>query len=137
MKRPFGVTLMSCLVLSLIVWSTVRLIAIVRWWRILQIYSHAYVPLYVSCSALVWLAVGLVLLWGIKEKKNWILNALIGTGACYMVWYWIDRFFIQWQHENWLFALSANILLLVLGMISVTDTKTKIFLNKKREIHDR
>lgn len=137
MKRPFSVTLMSCLVLSLIVWSSVRLIAILWWWRTIQVYSHVYLPLYISGSAVVWLAVGLILLWGIFGKKAWVLNALIGTGAGYTVWYWCDRLFIQWQHANWKFALSATILLIVLVMISVTNPKSKIFFNKKRETHDR
>lgn len=136
MKRPFSVTLMSCLVLSLIGWSAVRLIAIIRWWRMLQEYSHVYFPLYILLSAIVWLIVGLILLWGIKGKKAWIQKALIGTGVGYIIWYWCDRLFIQWQHANWLFMLSATILLLVVGMISIIHPKTNIYLRKKRETHD-
>lgn len=134
MKRPFSVTILSYLVLSLIVWSILRLIAIIRWWRTLQDYSNIFLLIYVSVSAVIWLFVGLILFYGLKSKKAWIQNMLIVTGACYVVWYWCDRIFVQWQHANWIFALFASILLLIIGMIGVKHPKTKFYL--QRETHD-
>jgi hypothetical protein len=74
------------------------------------------------------------LFYGLKSKKAWIQNMLIVTGVCYAVWYWCDRIFVQWPHANWLFALFASILLLIIGMIGVKHPKTKIYL--QRETHD-
>jgi len=135
MKRPFSVTILSCLVLSLIAWSALRLIAIIRWWRIIQGFSIVHQQLYVITSTAFWLVAGLILLWGLKLKKTWIQNALIGTGAGYIVWYWSDRLFVQWPHANWPFALFSTILLLIIGMLSIKHPKTTYFL--QRETNDR
>ncbi|GAB4420586.1 MAG: hypothetical protein Kow002_09030 [Anaerolineales bacterium] len=135
MKRPFSVTILLYLVLSLIAWSALRLIAILRWWQTLQTYSGGIWPPYVAVSAVFWLTIGLTLLWGLIRKNAWVQNMLPITGAGYTVWYWCDRLFIQWPHANWLFALIANILLLLIGMISLKHSKTKNFL--ERETHDR
>lgn len=132
MKRPFSVTILSCLVLSLIAWSVLRLIAIIRWWGIMQVFSIAYWPLYVLASAVFWLIAGLILLWGLKLKKAWIQNALIATGAVYMVWYWSDRLIAQRPHANWPFSLFATILLLIIGMISIKHPKTTMFFQRER-----
>jgi hypothetical protein len=135
MKRPFSVTILFYLVLSLIAWSILRLFAIIRWWRIIRVYSNNLWPLYVSVSAVIWMVVGSILFWGLKWKKAWIHNALIGAGACYTVWYWCDRIFVQWPHANWIFALFATILLLVIGIISVKHPNTILFF--QRETNDR
>lgn len=131
MKRPFSVTILFSLVLSLIVWSSIRLIAIIRWWRIIRVYSDIFWPLYISASAVIWLVVGSILFWGLKRKKAWVQNALIGAGAGYTVWFWCDRIFVQWPHANWMFALYATILLLVIGIINVKHPKTIRFFTKR------
>ena len=134
MKRPFSVTILYYLVLSLIAWSILRLIAIISWWRTFQDYSSVLLPFYISVSAVVWLVVGLIVFYGLKSKKAWIQNTLIGTGACYALWYWCDRFFVQWPHANWQFALFATILILIIGMIGINHPKTKLYI--QRETHD-
>ena len=127
MKRPFSVTILLWLVLSLTVWSILRLVSAIQWWQILSELASPPGPLYIAISASVWLLVGLVLLWGIWQAKAWIQTALLGAGAGFTVWYWCDRLFLQMSHQNWPFALGLTVLMLIIVMICVAHPHTKAF----------
>jgi len=127
MKRPFSVTILLWLVLSLTAWSGLRLYSSIQWWRTLFELASPPGPLYVAISAGVWLAIALGLLWGMWQAKAWIRVALLGTGAGYSVWYWCDRLLLQSAYENWPFSLGATILLLIIVMICVLHPRTKAF----------
>lgn len=79
--------------------------------------------------------VSMLLLWGMWQAKGWIRYALLGAGAGFTVWYWSDRLLFQMSSDNWLFALLANILLLIVLSVCVFVPGTKTFLSK-REAHD-
>ena len=135
MKRPFSVTIVLVLVLSLTVWSALRLSAGIRWWGTLKTYTAPGWPMYITVSAGIWFVIGGALLWGIWRRKVWARYALIGTGAGFIVWYWCDRLFVQWPRENWSFALCASILYVIAGIACFIHPKTKIYF--QRETHDR
>jgi hypothetical protein len=135
MKRPFGVTILLWLVLSLTVWSGLRLATAIQWWSTLLEFATPPGPLYIAISAGVWLLTSLVLFWGMWQSKAWIRYVLLGAGAGLSVWYWCDRYLFQTSSENWLFALLVNILLLIILSVCVFVPGTKTFLSK-REAHD-
>ena len=136
MKRPFGVTILLWLVLSLSVWGGLRLVTAIQWWGTLLEFAARPGPLYIAISGGVGLLSGLALLWGMWQAKAWTQYALIGVGAVFTVWYWCDRLFFQSAHTNWPFALGVTILLLILVVLSVAHPHTKEFLTQ-REKHDR
>ncbi len=136
MKRPFGVTILLWLVLSLTVWSGLRLYSAVRWWETLSEFASPPGPWYIAVSGGFWLGVGILLLWGMWQASAWIRYALLGAGAGFTIWYWCDRLLFQMFSANWLFALLGNILLLIVISVCVFVPGTKTFLSK-REAHDR
>jgi len=127
MKRPFSVTILLWLVLSLTAWSGLRLYSAIQWWQTLLELASPPGPLYIAISAGVWLAIALGLLWGMWQAKAWIRTALLGTGAGFTVWYWCDRLLLQSAHENWPFALGLTILFLIIIVICVAHPRTKAF----------
>jgi len=135
MKRPFSVTIMLWMVLSLTVWSGLRLVTAIQWWPTLLEFATQPGPLYITISAGVWLASGISLLWGMWQTKAWIRYALLGAGSSFSAWYWGDRLLLQLPHVNWPFAILANSLLLIILFICVFVPSTKIFFTKS-ETHD-
>ena len=123
------------MVLSLTMWSGLRLISAVQWWGSLLEFSTPPGPVYIAVSGGVWLAIGIGLLWGMWQVKARIRHALLGAGAGFAVWYWCDRLLFQTQRVDWLFALCITVILLIVLSICVLVPGTKIFLSK-REAHD-
>lgn len=135
MKRPFSVTILLWLVLSLTAWSGVRLFSAIQWWSTLREFASSPGPRYIAISGGIWLIASIVLLWGIWQFKVWVRYALLGTGAGFIVWYWCDRYIFQMPNENWPFALLGSILFLIVLSICIFVPGTKTFLSK-REAHD-
>jgi hypothetical protein len=135
MRRPFCVTILLWLVLSLTAWSGLRLYSALRWWNTLHEFASPPGPFYIAVSGGVWLLASILLLWGLWTIKAWIRYALLGSGAVFTVWYWCDRFIFQMSSENWSFALVANIILLAFIAACVYVPGTRTFFSK-REAHD-
>src|SRR5512134_1060382 len=94
-KRPFGVTLLLWLVLSLSVWGLVRFIAALRLWNVLSEFDARLSPLYLSITGAGWAVVGAVLLWGLFGGKSWAGWAIPGAVILWLAEYWIERIFFQ------------------------------------------
>ena len=135
MRRPFSVTILLWLVLSLTAWSGLRLYTAIQWWNALLEFASRPGPWYIAISAGVWLIVSITLLWSMWQAKTWARYALLGTGAGFAVWYWCDRLFLQMPGADWPFTLAATILLLIILSVCVFTPGTKTFLSK-REAHD-
>ncbi len=136
MRRPFSVTILLWLVLSLTAWSGLRLVSAIQWWSTLAEFASPPGPWYIAASGGFWLAVGIVLLWGIWRAKSWVQYALLASGVALALWYWADRLLLQRPGANWPFALASTLLLLALFLVSLFVPGTKEFLSK-REAHDR
>jgi hypothetical protein len=136
MKRPFSVTILLWLVLSLTAWSGLRLVTAILWQGTLLEFASPPGPAYIAISGAVWLLAGLGLFWGMWQAKAWIRSALLGTGAGFFVWYWCDRLLLQSPRANWPFALVTTALLLILLSVCVFLPGTKTFFTK-REAHER
>ncbi len=136
MKRPFSVTILLWLVLSLTAWSGLRLYSAIRWWSTLIEFASPPGPWYIAISGGFWLIVSVLLFWGMWQAKAWIRYALFGAGAGYPVWYWCDRLLFQVSSANWPFMLIGTALLLILVMICITHPRTKSFFTQ-RENDDR
>ena len=131
MKRPFSVTILLWLVLSLTAWSSLRFVSTILWWDTLLEFASPPGPLYIALSAGVWLIAGIGLLWGTWQAKVWTRYALLETGVGFTVWYWCDRLLVQVSHANWPFMLGATILLLIIVTICSVHPRTKAFFTKR------
>ena len=132
-RRPFGVTLLLWLVLSLSAWGVVRLLAALRWWDVLNEFGASLSPLYLFITGAGWAVAGGVLLWGLFSGKPWTRLAIPVSISVWLVGYWIERMFFESPRANLSFAFIASVLLLVLTFVSAFNRKTKQFLIRSEE----
>jgi hypothetical protein len=135
MRKPFCVTILLWLVLSLTVWSGLRLYSAIRWWSTIREFASPPGPLYIAVSGGFWLIASLFLFWGMWQSTAWIRFALLGTGAGLTVWYWGDRLLLQNSSVNWPFALLFTVISLAVLLICTFAPGTITFFSK-REAHD-
>lgn len=128
-KRPFSVTLLLWLVLSLSAWGAVRLFAAFRWWNVLSEFGAHLSPLYLSITGASWIIVGSVLLWSLFSGKSWARLAIPISIFLWVMEYWVERMFFESPRANFSFALIASILLCMVTFISAFNQKTKRFLS--------
>jgi hypothetical protein len=126
-KRPFGVTLLLWLVLSLSAWGALRLLATLRWWDVLNEFEARLSPLYLSITGAGWIVAGVVLLWGLFSAKLWFYRAILIAISLWLVEYWVERIFFESSRANWPFALIASILLFAITLLSAFNRRTKEF----------
>jgi hypothetical protein len=132
-KRPFGVTLLLWLVLSLSAWGVVRLLATLRWWDVLNEFEARLSPLYLFLTGAGWLVVGVILLWALFSAKLWTRVAILIALMLWMVEYWVERIFFEAPRANLFFALIVSVLLFVLTSISAFNRRTKDFFIRSEE----
>lgn len=132
-RRPFGVTLLLWLVLSLSAWGAVRLIAALRFWNLLNEFEARLSPVYFSVTGVGWMVAGAVLLWGLFRGTMWTYWAIPVSITLWIVQYWVERVFFQSPRANVSFALLSTALLFILTLLSVFNRKTKEFLIRSEE----
>lgn len=135
-RRPYGVTLLIWLVLSLSAWGGLRLLAALRWRDVLREFEAQAGPFYLAVSGAVWFVGGLFLLWSIWRGKRWSWAALLGAAGICAAWYWSERLLLQSARPNSAFALGATVLLLGITLIALFQRTTYRFLTH-REDHER
>jgi hypothetical protein len=126
-KRPFGVTLLLWLVLSLTVWGAVRLLATLRWWDVLNEYEARLSPLYLIITGAGWSIAGVVFLWGLFSPKLWVSRAIPIAISLWLVQYWVERLFFESSRANLPFALIASLLLLAVTWTITFNRRIKEF----------
>ncbi|HEY3475740.1 MAG TPA: hypothetical protein VGK56_14110 [Anaerolineales bacterium] len=132
-RRPFGVTLLLWLVLSLSAWGLVRLLAALRWWNVLYEFEASLSPPILFITGALWLIVGGVLLWGLFSGRLWTYLAIPISIAVWLIEYWIERLFFGSPRANLPFALIASLLLFIVTLISAFNRSTKEFLIRSEE----
>jgi len=132
-KRPFSVTLLLWLVLSLSAWGAVRLFAAFRWWSVLNEFGARLSPLYLSITGAGWIVVGVVLLWSLFSGKSWARLAIPISIFLWVMEYWVERMFFESPRANFSFALIASIFLFIVTSISAFNQKTKRFFIRSEE----
>jgi len=132
-KRPFSVTLLLWLVLSLSAWGAVRLLATLRWWNVLDDFEARLSPLYLALTGAGWMVVGALLLWGLFRGGLWISPAILASILVWIVQYWIERMFFESPRANLVFALIVTVGLFIVTFISAFNRKTNEFLIRSEE----
>ena len=132
-KRPFGVTLLLWLVLSLSAWGVVRLVAAFRWWNVLNEFGARLSPLYLSITGAGWIVVGGVLLWSLFSGKTWTRLGIPISIFLWVIEYWVERTFFEATRANFYFALIASSLLFAMTFASAFNQKTRTFFMRSEE----
>ncbi len=136
-RRPFGVTLLLWLVLSLSAWGLVRLLATLRWWEVLSEFQARLSPLYLSITGAGWALAGGVLLWSIFSAQAWSPTVISISVFLFLAEYWIERIVFEGPRANLPFALFASVLLLGVTVVSAFNRRTKNFLIRSEEHEQR
>ena len=133
LKRPFGVTLLLWLVLSLSAWGAVRLLGAFRWWNVLNEFGARLGPFYLSITGVGWILLGGVLLWSLFSGKLWARLAIPISIFLWVMEYWVERMFFDAPRANSFFALILSIVLFVVTSVSAFNQKTKRFFIRSEE----
>ncbi len=113
MKRPFSVTLSMWLVLILASWNALRAWTSLAWQDVLIEFSTQMPPTLTAFASLFWLMIGIVVWFGLWQKKTWSKNLLLGAATGYTVWYWSERLIWQNPRPNIPFAVFVNLVCLI------------------------
>jgi hypothetical protein len=132
-KRPFSVTLLLWLVLSLSAWGAVRLFAAFRWWSVLNEFGARLGPLYLSLTGAGWILVGGVLLWSLFSGKPWARMAIPISIFLWVLEYWVERMLFESSRANLFFALIESTFLFIVTFFSAFNQHTKRFFIRSEE----
>lgn len=132
-RRPFSVTLLLWLVLSLTVWGAIRLLATLRAWDVLHEFDARLSPLYLSSTGAGWLLAGIVLLWGLFSARHWTSRAILIAVSLWLILYWVERLFFQAPRANLFFTLLASIVLLFVTFVNVSSSKTREYFTRSED----
>jgi hypothetical protein len=133
LKRPFGVTLLLWMVLSLSAWGAVRFAAALRWWQVLSDFESRLSPLYLSITGAGWAVAGCVLIVGILTRKKWSFPGILIFFTGWLSMYWVERVFFQSQRANLSFAAGLSLIFLAVTYLCALQRSTKIFLTRSEE----
>jgi hypothetical protein len=74
--------------------------------------------------------IGMLLVWGIWQRKAWTANLLPGASAGYTVWYWSERLIWESPHPNWPFAVIVNLVLLGFILFTIKSLSREAYEQK-------
>ena len=132
-KRPFGVTLFLWMVLCLSAWGLLRLLAVLRWWDVLDQFQSRLGPAYLAVTGAGWMVVGAVLLWSIWAGKRWAHPAVPISIFIWLAEYRLERIFFQDPRANLTFMIAITIAISAVTLLITFNRKTKEFLVKSEE----
>lgn len=132
-KRPFGVTLVLWMVLSLSVWGLLRLFGALSWWDVLSQFRARLGPLYLSITGAGWALVGAVLVWSILSRRRWARLAIPISIIAWLITYWIERLFFEAPRANLPFTILLSVFILAMTLIVAANRKTKNFFRRSEE----
>jgi hypothetical protein len=114
MNRPISVTLTLWLVLILTIWNLIKTWTALAWRNILNEFSVSLMPEITAVISIIWVIIGLVLMWAMMQQKVWSKKMLVGTAISYTVWFWSERIIWLNSQTNTVFVVSVNIILLII-----------------------
>jgi len=124
-KRPLRVILLVVYAFYIAGWNCLRLVQGIIFWSILQLYKAKPGPIYIVFSGGIWLVIGLVIAWGLWDRKPWAWSAMLATILVYTSWYWFDRLIVQIPHSNWPIAFITTIILLLSILLTLASPRTR------------
>jgi hypothetical protein len=130
-SRPLGVIVVGMIIIWFSLWNGLRMGMAIFFLNTLEKY-HAN-PFYLFASGVLWMIMGLFLIWTLWQRKTWSRLATIEVAVGYTTWYWLDRLILREPHSNWPFSLTTNFILLSLIFFSLFTRKTRQYFTRKHE----
>lgn len=116
-RRPFGVTLLSLLVLSLTVIQWFRLYEAIRLWDWLNEHVPSPPPYYYAATGGLWGTAGLLVTIGLFLGLGWASRAAKYSGIIFTLYYWLNFLLltnIDLVNTRWMFNAGLTIVMLIL-----------------------
>ncbi len=128
-QRPFPVTVLALLVLTLAVVNGVRFGAALNTWAILAEYAPRPGPIYLAFSGLFWCLAGLLTFAGLWRLKRQAWTAAWLFCLLYPAYAWFDRLVLQSDplRPNLPFALGSTILFILYALLTLIGAKPHFF----------
>ena len=133
MSRPISVTLTIWLVLILSIWNLIKTWTSLAWRNVLVEFSVRLMPEIITVVSIIWAMIGFILIWGILQNKVWSKKMLVGTALSYTAWFWNERFIWQNSQTNTVFAVSVNIILLIIIYFATREAYERTIENPEVE----
>jgi hypothetical protein len=134
-KRPFLVTVLAVVVLSITIVQLMRFINSLVLWDFLTDLLGAQ-PLYLALTGLIWFILGLVLFWGLWRGKPRAPLATRILGVIFLAYQWIERFIFASQgnqFENWQFMIGMTLLVILFIFWTLSRSDAKTFFGEMHE----
>jgi hypothetical protein len=134
-RRPFGVTVLTGLVLTLAVINLVRMTQAVLLWEFLKDLLP-FTPLYLVLNGSFWGLTGLivaVLVWSGWKKTPQLTLAYFGLFSLLL---WLDRLFMPGypgRNSNWPFVIGINIILFAWSVWFLLKSKARKYFEAANE----
>lgn len=125
--------MLTWFVLFFSAWNGIRLGQAIAFRDLLQAYAARGGYLYPALSGGLWLAVGLVVAWGLWRGTAWVQKIAAPAAALYALWYGFDRLVIQHPHPGWPFALGIVVVLLAVFYIDLFDPDVSAYIQSKSQ----
>jgi hypothetical protein len=124
-NRPFAIKFLALYSLILAIWNGLRLVQGIIFWSILDEYKAKPGSIYIVVSGGIWFFIGLMISWGVWEKKFWAGYAVIIGASFYGAWYWCDRLIFQRSHINWPYAAVVTLVLITIPFTLLLSRRTR------------
>lgn len=126
-RRPFSVTLLIILGLSIVCFNLVRLTQTLSQWTYL-LTLRSYLPVYLALSAIVWGGVGFTAIWSLWKGKQWAPNAVRIAYIVFLIYYWLDALLLtnpagRGSNQAFIICLQIISLVFVFGILASPATK--------------
>ena len=134
-KRPFSVTLLACLVLSITIVHLVRFVSTLTWWLFLTTLPGKS-PLYLALTGLIGSLIGAALFWGLwTGKSNAPLVARLLT-LVYLGIQWAEQILSVLagnKFENWPFMAVVSLIVIIYVYWTLSTSRAKAYFGELHE----
>jgi hypothetical protein len=134
-KRPFLVTLLALVVLSITTIHLVRLVQTVALWDFLS-GLPGISPGYLAITGLIGVLVGIPLFWGLWRGYPGTPTATRVVALLYVIYWWLDRLLTAGSREslsNWPFSAGISAILLLLFFMPFLLPDVKAYFGASNE----
>lgn len=133
--RPFLVTLVAILVLTITGIHLVRFIQTLSWWDFLSSLPRIS-PVYLALTGLIWTLAGLPIFFGLWLGRPGLPKATRLLAVAYALYVWLDRLLVanvEYEMVNWPFAAALTALLLFIVLWTFSRPPVKAFFGEMNE----
>jgi hypothetical protein len=134
-KRPFLVTLLAVLVLTITIVNLLRLVNTVALWTFLSGIPGVS-PFYLAVTGLVWTLLGAALFWGLWTGKSRAPRATRVLTIFYLGYEWLERIVFTGsgnELQNWPFLAILSIILILFTFWTLSRSDAKAFFGVMHE----